>query len=54
MIGWIVVGLLVAGFAVGAFLWIRSEKRWQPPPAATPEGKEAEARLRSTGTAPSF
>ena len=48
MISWIAGGVIVLGLIVGAFLWIRSEKRWQPPPATTPEQQQAEARLSST------
>jgi uncharacterized membrane protein len=54
VISWIVVGVVIIAGIVGAFLWIRSEKRWQPPPASSPEQKEAEAELWSARNGPQF
>jgi hypothetical protein len=52
VIGWIFAGLIVPGLVVGSVFWIRSEKRWQPPPPVTPEQKQAEAELWSTRNLP--
>jgi len=48
MIGWIVLGLLVAALVVGVVLLLGSMKRWRPSPPTNAEGKQAEARLWST------
>jgi hypothetical protein len=52
MVSWIVFAGVIVFLVVGAFFWIRSEKRWQPPPPTTPEAKQAEAELWSTRNLP--
>jgi hypothetical protein len=46
--GWIVFGLLVVAAVIGVLILYRSLRRWQQPPATSPEAKEAEARLWQT------